>query len=333
MATERSEAVGVVSAVIGWLYFACWCVTFWPQPVLNWQRQRVTGLSLEYVAYQCTGFVAYTLYSIVSYVLENEAARTDPSVVVSVRPNDLAFTCHALLMTCIVIGQCVRYERTSTPRISPVHRYALLALWTCLAFALLLAVTGSLPYACVGPSCPATHLTLLSTLGLTKVVVNLVKNLPQLLLNHRRQSTVGWSVWGVWTDVVGASAAFVQQALDVWNLDDWDMMKDNAPKLLLSVLSFIFDCVFLVQHHLLYTNREEVKAEGEGETGEEGVEEGEAGEGSAEGAGKGWEADDEKEGAGEAQRAAKAKAKEKLTWTGYGELLLKAGEQEGSVNM
>ena len=334
MASERSAAVGVLSSAIGWFYFACWCVTFWPQPLLNYQRKKVSGLSLEYVAYQFTGFFCYTLYSITSYILETRAASSDPSVSISVRPNDIAFTVHALLMTCVMMGQCVYYERTSAPRISPVHRYALFGLWTCLAFALLLAVTSSLPWACVLPQCPATQLTLLSTLGLTKVVINLIKNLPQLLLNYRRQSTVGWSIWGVWLDVAGASAAFVQQALDVWNLDDWGMMVGNVPKLLLSILSFVFDVAFLVQHHVCYRSSggEEEEGEGEEETGDE-ENSGEAEAEEADSPAEMSPVDEEKEEGAETAGKGRTKPRKKLPWTGtvaHSEQLLQAGDS--SVN-
>ena len=264
-----------------------------------------------------------------AYILETNAAATDPTVSVSVRPNDLAFTVHALLMTCAVIAQCFLYTRTSTPRISPLHRYVLVGIWSCLAFTTLLALTSSIPFACVTPACPATHLTLLSTLGLTKVLINLIKNLPQLLLNHSRQSTLGWSIAGVLTDLVGASAAFVQQSLDVWNQDDWGMMVGNVPKFLLSVLSFGFDMAFVVQHFVCYRgmNREEEKGEGEGEgETEEGGEEGQV-EDVREGASTDW-MDEEKE----KQEAVKAKKhRGKAAWAGNGEYLLH-DQHHGSVN-
>ena len=254
---------------------------------------------------------------------------------ISVRPNDLAFTTHALVMTCVMIAQSFVYQRASTyPSISPVHRYILLSIWTCLGFTLLLALTSSIPFSCIqpAPTCPPTHLTLLSTLGLTKVVINLIKNIPQLLLNHHRRSTVGWSIAGVLTDLCGATAAFVQQALDVWNQDDWGMMVGNVPKFLLSVLSFGFDVAFVVQHYACYGGGREGEGEegGEGET-EDGEEEEEVveREGEDEGGAEGTEWMDEEK---EKQEVAKAKKhRGKVAWSGYGEHLLHDAA-DGSVN-
>ena len=188
-----------------------------------------------------------------------------------------------------------------------------------------------LPFACVLRSCPDTQLTLLSTLGLTKVVINLIKNIPQLLLNYSRQSTVGWSIWGVWIDLAGATAAFIQQVLDVWNEEDWGPLVGNVPKFLLSVLSFAFDLAFILQHHVCYRGSNSEEVEGEGETGQ-GEEEGE---GDSRGEEEGLEGDEPEWLEEEKEEAAKAMGKKRSgrqsPWAGNGEYLLSEGEQ-GSVN-
>ena len=328
---------------------------------LSASLRRISGLSVEYVAYQLTGFLCYTTFSVASpstqtqphtvsaihpirpphsrcparcaaYVLQTAAAESDPSVSVSVRVNDLAFTIHALLLTLVMVAQCFLYTRTRTPRLSPVHRYILFAMWVCVAFALLLASTSSIPWACVLPSCPATQLTLLSTLGYTKIAVNLVKNAPQLYLNYRRSSTLGWSVEGVMADLVGATAAFVQQSLDVWNRDDWGMMVGDLPKFLLSILSFGFDCAFMVQHFVCYVGMNREEKEEEEEEGEEEDQE-EEGDG---GLGKEGERMDWTEEESQAQQNGKAnKKKRQKVWSSNGAFAspLLTEADAGSVNV
>lgn len=41
-------SLGDVSTALGWLYFAAWSISFYPQIVLNFQRKSVSGLSLEF---------------------------------------------------------------------------------------------------------------------------------------------------------------------------------------------------------------------------------------------------------------------------------------------
>ena len=42
---------GTVSTIVGWTYFAAWSLSFWPQVYLNWKRQSVVGLSLDFVLF------------------------------------------------------------------------------------------------------------------------------------------------------------------------------------------------------------------------------------------------------------------------------------------
>ena len=252
MGEQRSEAVAVLSAIIGWFYTICWTATFYPQPILNYRRKRTSGLSIEFILYQLTGFLCYSIYSIVTYVLQSDnSSQVDVSV--AVRPNDIAFAVHALLLTLVVVVQFRWYTSTGLPVVSAVHRYILFAMWVILLFSVVLALTGSIPYYCINlSSCPFYRVNLLSLLGFAKVAVSLIKNVPQLLLNHSRRSTVGWSIHGVLLDVTGSVAAFGQQALDAWNADDGGMVWGNVPKLLLSILSFLFDVLFLLQHFVWY---------------------------------------------------------------------------------
>uniref|UniRef100_A0A182SCF3 Uncharacterized protein n=1 Tax=Anopheles maculatus TaxID=74869 RepID=A0A182SCF3_9DIPT len=45
----NSQAIIVVSSVIGWIYFAAWTVSFWPQMIINYRRQSVVGLSFDFL--------------------------------------------------------------------------------------------------------------------------------------------------------------------------------------------------------------------------------------------------------------------------------------------
>lgn len=36
----KSQPLNIVSEVIGWIYFAAWSISFYPQVYLNWKRKR-----------------------------------------------------------------------------------------------------------------------------------------------------------------------------------------------------------------------------------------------------------------------------------------------------
>jgi len=50
------HAGDIISAIIGWSYFAAWSVSFYPQIYLNWRRKSVVGLSFDYNLYNIIGF-------------------------------------------------------------------------------------------------------------------------------------------------------------------------------------------------------------------------------------------------------------------------------------
>ena len=59
-----TEPYGRLSSVIGWTYFSCWSVSFWPQIFLNASRKSVEGLSFDYLALNILGFGCYATYNL-----------------------------------------------------------------------------------------------------------------------------------------------------------------------------------------------------------------------------------------------------------------------------
>lgn len=79
--------------------------TVWLWPFLS-----VVGLSLDYMAYNITGFLFYSIYCISKFIYQHN----HPAVSKSVDPNDIAFAVHALLLVIVQISQCFIYEVSSS---------------------------------------------------------------------------------------------------------------------------------------------------------------------------------------------------------------------------
>ena len=47
MARHRSADAENMSLFLGWTYFLCWSLSFYPQLLTNYRRKSVVGLSLE----------------------------------------------------------------------------------------------------------------------------------------------------------------------------------------------------------------------------------------------------------------------------------------------
>lgn len=95
--------------------------------------------------------------------------------------------------------------------------------------------------------------------GYVKLVVTMVKYVPQAWENYRRQSTVGWSIDQVLLDFTGGVMSIAQLVIDSSLQDDWSGISGNPVKLALGGISIFFDVVFMLQHYWLYRGAGKVK--------------------------------------------------------------------------
>lgn len=80
-------------------------------------------------------------------------------------------------------------------------------------------------------------------IGLVKLVITMVKYIPQVMTNYRRQSTEGWSIDQILMDIVGGVLSVLQLVIDSSLQADWSGLTNNSVKLGLGVLSIFFDIV------------------------------------------------------------------------------------------
>lgn len=89
-----------------------------------------------------------------------------------------------------------------------------------------------------------------------KLVITVVKYVPQAWVNFKRKSTRGWSIVQILLDFTGGVLSLVQLIIDSALQNDWSGITGNPIKLLLSNVTIFFDLIFMVQHYVLYRNAE-----------------------------------------------------------------------------
>jgi len=94
-----------------------------------------------------------------------------------------------------------------------------------------------------------------------KLVVTLVKYTPQVVVNYRNKSTVGWSILQILLDFVGGILSIAQQGIDSYLQGDWSGITGNPVKFALGNVSMIYDIIFMTQHYVLYPDAEEKREE------------------------------------------------------------------------
>lgn len=235
-----------VSTVVGWLYFICWSVSFYPQIFDNWRRKSVVGLNFDFLALNITGFIAYSVFSVGLRFMQEvkvEYHSLHPTGVIPVEINDVVFAVHAVFATALTIGQCFCYERGDQV-VSKYTASALTVAWSGAAIFLLITSVG------LNKTTP--WLTFLYFCSYVKLAVTLTKYIPQVWYNYKRKSTKGWSIGTVLTDFIGGLFSIMQMFIIAYNYDDWSSIFGNFTKFGLGVASVSFDVIFMVQHYCLY---------------------------------------------------------------------------------
>jgi cystinosin len=59
----NSVGLEVLYQVIGWIAFAAWSFSFYPQVVLNYRRKSVVGLNFDFLVLNLTKHSSYLIYN------------------------------------------------------------------------------------------------------------------------------------------------------------------------------------------------------------------------------------------------------------------------------
>ncbi|XP_047231201.1 cystinosin isoform X2 [Girardinichthys multiradiatus] len=239
----HSSVLSVVTQVIGWIYFLAWSVSFYPQAWENWKRKSVVGLNFDFLALNLTGFLAYSVFNIGLFWIpdiKEEFLQKNPNGINPVNANDVFFSLHALLFCVIYVSQAALYERGGQ-KVSWTARFLLLIGWTFALISLFVAVAQKI-----------TWLEYLYYFSYIKLAVTLIKYVPQVYMNYKRQSTEGWSIGNVLLDFTGGVFSILQMITQSYNNNEWKLVFGDPTKFGLGLFSVAFDIIFMTQHYCLY---------------------------------------------------------------------------------
>lgn len=245
---EKSDSLYHISAVVGWIYFLAWSVSFYPQIYINYKRKSVVGLNFDYLSLNVVGFLMYALFNCGLYwipEIEDEYFNRYPKGLNPVQINDIFFSLHAVFATIVTIGQCFIYE-IGNQRVSTTARVIHGIFAVFILISLILSFVHTIHW-----------LEFLYYCSYVKLSITLIKYVPQAYYNYRRKSTVGWSIGNIFLDFTGGVLSMLQMILNAYNYDDWESIFGDPTKFGLGFFSVAFDIFFIIQHYFLYRNRTE----------------------------------------------------------------------------
>jgi cystinosin len=249
-----------VSAAIGYVYFLCWSVSFYPQVISNFKRKSTQGLSADFCGLNVLGFACYGTYNLCFFfsptIQRLYRERYGQDAEITVQSNDVAFAIHAFLLSSVTFVQIGYYGgfRAQRPSLL-ILAFMLVAGLMCVCY----------PFMVLAYPVAFNWLDYLYLLSYVKIAISLIKYIPQVILNYQRKSTVGWSIWNIILDFSGGALSDLQLILDCADLKDFSLITGNLAKFGLGSISICFDIVFMLQHYVLYVESEESSPEPESE--------------------------------------------------------------------
>ena len=248
---EDKDFLYYLSVVFGWIYFVAWSISFYGQLIENFRRKSVKGLNFDFEIYNLVGFTGYTIYTVRGYIDDNLGTGI-------VQIQDIFFAAHALLITLITIIQILYFYDPSDKdqKVSNITiTIILVMIWGAI---LLVIVENGFEY--YDPHVKENRKYIFNSLvylGWCKVVISLIKYIPQVVSNFRRRSTIGWNIHNILLDFTGGAFSFGQNIIDSFR-DEFSVTSEGQPKGLniakfaLSFISMFFDIIFMTQHYILY---------------------------------------------------------------------------------
>ncbi|KAI9664025.1 MAG: hypothetical protein M1821_007516 [Bathelium mastoideum] len=262
-----------ISFLLGWTYFLCWSISFYPQPLLNWRRKSTTGVAVDFPCANVPAFLAYTISTFVFLyspsIRSQYAFRHPQAPYPTVRFNDLAFAVHALVLSIITYSQFwPSLWRFKAGRGSSATKPVLGVIWGAIGGALAVAVIVLFKGQDFG-SDPARWAWIdeIYAISYVKLIITVVKYMPQVWLNYKNKSTIGWAIGQILLDFSGSVLSLLQIIIDSSLVGDWSGITGNPVKFILGNVGIFFNVIFIVQHYILYRHVREATIESQSNEG------------------------------------------------------------------
>ncbi|KAI4156866.1 MAG: hypothetical protein L6R39_000956 [Caloplaca ligustica] len=252
---------------------ASWSLSFYPQPILNLRRRSTAGTTPSFPFINTLGFLSYltsTLAFYASPLIRHQYAIRNPSAPdPTVRFNDVVFALHGVVLSTLVWSMFAKriwgFEQGAGQRVGT-------AMWA-VAIGCVIAVLAVTVYVASAPSGGYdaegwAWIDVVYTVSYIKLLITVVKYIPQVRLNYERKSTVGWSIEQILLDLVGGILSVVQLVIDSLLEGDWSGLTGNPVKFGLGNVSVVFNIIFILQHYVFYREPRRAVKELEVEDGE-----------------------------------------------------------------
>ncbi|CCE64437.1 hypothetical protein TPHA_0H02330 [Tetrapisispora phaffii CBS 4417] len=249
--------------LLGAIYVLVWSISMYTPIITNWRFKSSAAISVDFLMLNIVGYMLLTasmylqLYSWLPVSEELNKLDNINNTEYIPRPKitefDLFYTFHGFLLN-IVLATQVYFPRLWKFRVEKTSEMKLLYSRILSATLILFSfATGHFIYYNDNNGWSNVRtLSYCNKLFALKLVMSLVKYLPQVKHNFERKSMKGFSISGTFLDAIGGIASLLQLCLQLYNDEGFSvkLMVTNFGKIGLGIITLIFDFIFLTQWNL-----------------------------------------------------------------------------------
>ncbi|XP_021669051.2 cystinosin homolog isoform X2 [Hevea brasiliensis] len=218
MAAWNSFPLKITYELLGWIAFVSWSISFYPQAILNFRRKSVVGLNFDFVILNLTKHSSYLVYNASLY-----------------------FSSAIQKQYFNKYGQKQRGHQ----KVSKIAIAIVFIVWVAAAVCFFVALHRH------------SWLWLISVFNSIQVCMTVIKYIPQAAMNFMRKSTDGFSIGNILLDFLGGVTNYAQMTAQSIDQHSWVNFYGNIGKTMLSLVSILFDLLFMFQHYILYSAKKQ----------------------------------------------------------------------------
>lgn len=248
-----------LSIFCGWSYAIVWGLSFYPTLYLNYRLKTADSISVDYVILNIIGYICYSI-SLLLQLKCVDVRRQYMQVYEGKLPllsnADLFYSFHGIILLTVLMSQVLfgnSIWNFKNERINfKIHKLTRMVLAFLMLFCTVSWYFDDEKYA---------FLNFAMNLAFVKIIISLIKYLPQVIYNYRRKSMYGISRLQIMFDLLGALFAFCEFYLKN-ELPLLEAINANRGKIGITIVTSIFSTIFWVQIYI-YGTEPEIKFKNE----------------------------------------------------------------------
>lgn len=242
----------LITSICLCLTYFLYCISFIFQPIQFYQNKTILGYKIDFIIMNLFGYLCFFLFKLKGY-LNQEIGINESNIL------DLILIIYLIVIMIITIFIIIHFKNENEFKIYPF----VLTIIIILSFgALLLFVLESL----LEKYEPKEHknFNCFIYLGLCKYVMDLIKYIPQIILNKSRRSTFGWNIQYIYFELISIIFFYLSIVSEIYN-NTFHIFNppENESKLIfyteiiIPIIVLIYDIIFIIQNYLYFDSNED----------------------------------------------------------------------------